>query len=138
MARKALDLSSLDGKLLDGLKFCIRVYDLFEQVRSEADGIEKLRLQSSKREKRLIEELIPITQYIQARYHLGNRFKLRWLSGSQPFDAIVWTPLRTVKYAGVPRKITLEVTSSRHEFTHLARKQLHETGGSFGAKGITS
>jgi hypothetical protein len=34
-ARKPLDLSSLDDKLLDGLKFCLKVYDLFDQVRAE-------------------------------------------------------------------------------------------------------
>jgi hypothetical protein len=131
-----LDLSALDDKLLDGLRFCTKVYDLFDQIRSEPDGLGKIRLQSSKREKRLLEELLPIVQYIQARYHVGNRLKIRWLSGSQPYDAIIWTSLKAVAHGGMPRKITLEVTTSRHEFTHLARKQLNETGGSFGPKGI--
>jgi len=36
--RKQLDLSSLDDKLLDGLKFCLKVYDLFDHVRAEPDG----------------------------------------------------------------------------------------------------
>jgi hypothetical protein len=133
--RKPLDLSALDDKLLDGLRFCMKVYDLFDQIRSEPDGPRKIRLLSGKREKRLLEELIPITQYIQARYHVGNRIKVRWLSGSQPYDAVIWTPLPMVKKGGMPRKITLEVTTSTHEFTHIARKQLHETGGSFGPKG---
>jgi hypothetical protein len=69
-ARKQLDLSSLDNKLLDGLRLCLKVYDLFDQVRAEADGVGKLRLLKSKREKRLIEELLPIAQYIQTRYRL--------------------------------------------------------------------
>ncbi len=114
----------------------MKVYDLFDQVRSEPEGVGKIRLLSGKREKRLLEELLPIAQYIQARYHAGNRLKIRWLSGSQGYDAIIWTPLRTVRNGGIARKITLEVTTSRHEFTHFSRKQLHETGGSFGAKGI--
>ncbi len=135
--RKLLDLTALDDKLFDGLRFCMKVYDLLDQIRSEPDGLGKIRLLSSKREKRLLEELLPIVQYIQARYHAGNRLKIRWLSGSQPYDAIVWTPLKAVIHAGMPRKITLEVTTSTHEFTHVARKQLHETGGSFGPKGIT-
>ena len=134
--RKALGLSALDDKLLDGLRFCTKVYDLFDQIRSEPDGLGKIRLLSTKREKRLLEELIPITQYIQARYHVGNRMKVRWLSGSQPYDAIIWTPLPMVNKGGMPRKITLEVTTSTHEFAHFARKQVHETGGSFGPKGI--
>jgi hypothetical protein len=80
--------------------------------------------------------LLPIAHYIQARYHAGNRLKIRWRSGSQPYDALVWTPPRMVRYGGMPRKITLEVTTSTHEFTHIARKLLHETGSSFGPKGI--
>jgi hypothetical protein len=131
-----MDLSALDGKLLDGLRFCVKVYDLLDQIRSEPDGLGKIRLLSSKREKRLLEELLPIVQYIQARYHAGNRLKIRWLSGSQPYDAIIWTPLKMVRHRGMPRKIILEVTTSTHEFTHIARKQLHETGRSFGPKGI--
>jgi hypothetical protein len=134
--RKPLDLSSLDDKLLDGLKFCLRVYDLLDQIRAEPDGLGKIRLLKSKREKRLLEELLPLTRYIQARYDAGNRLKLRWLSGSQPYDAIIWTPLRTVKHTSIPRKIFVEVTTSQHENTHLSRRQLHETGGSFGPKGI--
>ena len=109
--RKALGLSALDDKLLDGLRFCTKVYDLFDQIRSEPDGLGKIRLLSTKREKRLLEELIPITQYIQARYHVGNRMKVRWLSGSQPYDAIIWTPLPMINKGGTPRKITLEVTT---------------------------
>ena len=134
--RRALDLSGLDDKLIDGLKFCTKVYDLFDDVLREPDGIGKIRLQASKREKRLIEELLPITQYVQARYRVGNRFKIRWLSGSQGYDAKIWTPLTMVIKSGMPRSITLEVTISRHEFTHIARRQLHEEGGSFGPKGI--
>src|SRR5208282_844246 len=134
--RQPLDLSALDDKLLDGLRFCMRVYDLFDRVQSEPDGLRKIRLLSSKREKRLLEELLPIAQYIQARYHSDNRMKIRWLGGSQGYDAIIWTPLMMVRKEGMPRKITLEVTTSRHQFSHIARKQLHETGGSFGPKGI--
>ncbi len=134
--RPALDLSSLDDKLLDGLKFCSKVYDLFDQVRAEPDGIGKLRLRPSIREKRLLEELLPIADYIQARYSVGNRMKVRWLNGSQPYDAIIWTPLIMVRNTPMPRKIFLEVTTSAHKNAHLARRLLHENGGSFGAKGI--
>jgi hypothetical protein len=137
MARKKLlDLSRIDNKLLDGLKFCSKVYDLFDQVRAEPDGLGKLRLLSSKREKRLLEELLPIAQLIQNRYRVGNRLKIRWLSGSQPYDAIIWTPLAMVKNTNIPRKMFVEVTTSVHENAHIVRKMVHETGGSFGVKGI--
>ena len=134
--RKLLDLSTLDDKLLDGLKFCLKVYDLFAQIRSEPDGIGKIRLLKSKREKRLMEELLPIAQYIQFKYRAVNRMKVRWLSGSQPYDAIIWAPLEFVKHTHTPRKIFLEVTTSTHEYAHLALKMLHETGGTFGPKSI--
>jgi len=134
--RRSIDLSSFDDKLLDGLKFCLKVYDLFDQVRAEPDGLRRIRLHESKRVKRLLEELLPIAEYIQARYRTGNRLKVRWFSGSQPYDAIIWTPLGMVKHSSIPRKIFVEVTTSRHDNTYLSRKQLHETGGSFGPKGI--
>jgi hypothetical protein len=50
--RQRLDLSAFDGELLDGLDFCGKVYDLFDRVRREPDGIEQLRLLRTKREKR--------------------------------------------------------------------------------------
>jgi hypothetical protein len=112
--RKPLDISSLDDKLLDGLKFCLKVYDLFDQVRAESDGLGKIRLLKSKREKRLLEELLPIAQYIQARYRTGNRLRIRWLSGSQPYDAIIWTSLSMAKHTNIPRKIFVEVTTSQN------------------------
>jgi len=133
---RRLDLSAFDDKLLDGLNFCRKVYDLIDQVRAEPGGLAKLRLRAEKREKRLIEELHPIARYIQARYRVGNRIKIRWLDGSQQFDAILWSPLLMVKNAGVPRKILLEVTTSIHKNAHLARKLLQEQGGSFGPKSI--
>ena len=134
--RKPLDLFVIDDKLLDDLRFCTKVYDVFDQVRAEPDGLGKIRLLKSKREKRLLEELLPIAQYIQTRYRASNRMKIRWLSGSQPYDAIIWTPLTISRHTNIPRKIFVEVTTSRHENMHLSRKQLHETGGSFGPKGI--
>jgi hypothetical protein len=135
-SRPKSDLSTLDDKLLDGLDFCSKVYDLFDQVRAEPEGLAKLRLLTTRREKRLLEELLPIAHYIQAHYRVGNRIKVRWLSGSQQYDAIIWSPWPMVKNAGVPRKIFLEVTTSTHKNAHLAHKLLHEQGGSFGPKGI--
>jgi hypothetical protein len=52
--KKAMDLSALDDKLLDGLRFCMKVYDLLDQIQSEPEGLGKIRLLSSKREKRLL------------------------------------------------------------------------------------
>jgi len=138
MARgqKQLDLSTFDGQLLDGLVFCRHVYDLFDQVRGGPNGIAKLRLRPMKVEKRLIEELIPIARYVQARYREGRRIKVRWFSGSQPYDAILWSSGALVKHRAAPRKLFVEVTTSVHQKEYLARRLLHERGGSFGVKGI--
>ena len=58
--QRQLDLSTFDGRLMDGLSFCRKVYDLFEQRSQEPGGVAKLRLRPTKNEKRLIEELIPL------------------------------------------------------------------------------
>jgi hypothetical protein len=135
--KQHLDLSTFDDQLLDGLDFCRKVYDLFDKVQTGSDGIAKLRLRPTKSEKRLIEELIPIARYVQARYREGRRIKVRWLSGSQPYDAILWSSGGLVKHRMAPRKLFVEVTTSVHPNEYLERRLLHEQGGSFGVKGIS-
>lgn len=135
--KQPLGLSTFDDQLLDGLHFCRKVYDLFDQVQNGPDGIAKLRLRPSKNEKRLVEELIPIARYVQARYREGRRINVRWLSGSQPYDAILWSSGGLVKHHMAPKKLLIEVTTAVHQNDHLARRLLHERGGSFGVKGIS-
>ncbi len=132
-----MDLATFDGKLLDGLDFCRKVYKLWDQVRNRPDGIAMLRLRPTKNEKRLIEELIPIARYVQARYCEGRRIKVRWLSGSQPYDAIVRSSGVLVEHGIYPRKVFVEVTTSVHQNDYLARRLLHEQGVSFGVQGIS-
>jgi hypothetical protein len=131
-----INFSRIDGQLLDGLDYCSRVYDLFDQINREPDGVTRLRLQQSKTEKRLLEELLPLARYVQARYQEGRRIKVRWLSGSQPYDAILWSSGSLVKRGGKPRRVFVEVTTSVHPKDHLRRHLLHQRGGSFGVKGI--
>lgn len=127
----------LDDRLLDGLDFCGRVYELFDEVRRAPDGVTKLRLRPSKLEKRLIEELLPIARYVQIRYREGRRVKVRWLSGSQPYDAVLWSSGVIVQHHMAPRRLLVEVTTAVHQNDHLARRLLQEEGGSFGVKGIS-
>lgn len=75
--KEPLNLSTFDGTLLDGLDFCGKVYDLFDWMQGVPDGIGKLRLRPTKNEKRLVEELIPLARYVQARYREGRRIKVR-------------------------------------------------------------
>lgn len=136
-AKQRMSLSTFDGQLLDGLDFCRKVYDLFDQVRNGPDGVAKLRLRPTATEKKLVEELIPIARYIQARYREGRRIKVRWINGSQPYDAILWSSGWLVKHRMAPRKLFVEVTTSVHQNDHLVRTLLHEGGVSFGVKGIS-
>jgi hypothetical protein len=135
--RQQFDLSTFDGKLLDGLDFCRKVYDMFDKVQAGPDGIARLRLRPTKLEKRLIEELLPIAGYVQARYRAGRRIKVRWFSGSQPYDAILRSSGGLVAHRMAPRELFVEVTTSVHQNEHLTRRLLHEKGGSFGVKGIS-
>lgn len=137
MGKKALslDLSTIDGQRLDGLEFCRGIYDLFDKVRASLDGVARLRLRPTITEKRLIEELIPIARYIQSRYCEGRRIEVRWFSGSQPYDAILWSSGGLVEHGMAPKEVLLEVTTAVHPNEHLVRRLLHERGGSFGVKG---
>lgn len=135
--RQKLNLSTFDDQLLDGLDFCRKAYDLLDQVQAETDGIARIRVRRTLSEKRLIEELLPIASYVQARYCVGRRIKVRWLSGSQSYDAILWSSGGLVEHGKAPRKLFVEVTTSVHQNEYLARRLLHERGGSFGVKGIS-
>lgn len=131
-----IDFSAIDGQLLDGLDYCRKVYDLFDQINRENDGKSRLRLRRLKSDKRLVEELLPLARYVQARYQAGRRLKVRWLSGSQPYDAVLWSSGSLVEHGGAPRKVFVEVTTSVHPNDYLRRQLLHQRGGSFGVKGI--
>lgn len=130
-----VDLSTFDDQLLDGLEFCKLVYEMFDQIKSSPDGLEQLRLLTTKDAKKLKEELIPIARYVQARYREGRRIKVRWLSGSQPYDAVLWSFGDSIKNSPVSRRLFVEVTTSVHESEHLTRELLHKQGGSFGVLG---
>jgi hypothetical protein len=136
VSRKRPDLSTFDGVLLDGLEFCRNVYDLFDQTQRETGGIAKLRLRASKDEKRLLEELIPPARYVQARYREGRRIKVRWFSGSQPYDALLWSSGGLVKHGMARRRKLVEVTTSVHPNDYLSRQLLHKKGLSWGVKRI--
>ena len=80
-------LADFDNHLMNGLDFCKKAYGLFEQIRRSSNGIERLRLRKGKLEKKLVEELLPIARYIQARYSHGRHMKVLWKDGTQNYDA---------------------------------------------------
>lgn len=134
--KQKVDLAIFDGQLIDGLDFCHKVYDLFDQIRGSPNGLEHIRLRSTQPAKKLIEELIPIARYVQARYREGCRINVKWFGGSQTYDAILWCRGDGVKHGGTPRKLVVEVTSAAHKDDYLRREQLHKEGISFGPKKI--
>jgi hypothetical protein len=120
---------------MDGLKFSKKVYDIFEQIRKSSDGINKLRLREGS-EKKLIEELIPIARFIQARYNEARHLKVRWINGTQQFDALIQSTGALVENGFVPRNQYIEVTTAVHENGHILRRMIVEQRPVFSVKGI--
>ncbi len=133
--KKEHSLSTFDGKLLDGLTFCRKVYELFDQIRAGPNGTSRIRLRPTKTEKRLLEELIPIACYVQGRYRVGRRIKLRWFAGSQPFDAALSSSGVLVEQGIFPKRLLIEVTTAVHPNDHLVRKLIDQHGPAFGPNG---
>jgi hypothetical protein len=131
-----IDLVTFDDKLLDGLDFCRQVYAFFDQIIRGPEGKSRLRLYNSKTDKRLVEELLPLARYIQTRYQAGRRIKVRWLSGSQQYDAVLWSSGSLVEHGGALRKVWVEITTCVHQKDYLRRLELHQRAGSFGVKRI--
>ena len=129
-------LLQFNGKLLDGLDFCSKVYALFDSIRSAKDGVTRLRMRPTRLEKRLLEELLPICNYVQTHYRPGRYISIRWIDGSQQYDAEVVQHGAYVTEAYYPANAHLEVTCTMHRNEHLNRELLETKGGGFGLEGI--
>lgn len=125
------DLSQFDNRLMNGLLFCKRTYDLYHKIRNDPDGESRIRLRKGKLEKKLLEELIPIARYIQSRYYQGRQIKIRWIDGGQNYDAKI---LVDEGFGSNPQ--FLEVTTVVHKYDHYKRKMIDEGLPTFGVKGI--
>jgi hypothetical protein len=133
---KASPLTEFHDQLLDGLVFCARVYALFESIREGPNGPSRLRRRPSRLEKRLLEELLPIAKYVQANYRPGRYISVRWLDGSQPYDAEIQQRGAYVSENYYPPVGHLEVTCATHPNEYLSRELLDTTGSAFGLEGI--
>ena len=129
-------LDDLDGKLLDGLQFCAATYALFESIRSTPEGIERLRLRSGNAEKRLLEELLPICRYIQTYYRPGRYISVRWVNGSQSFDAELHQKGDYISRGYYQPLAYLEATCAMHENEHWIWKFLGQNRPAFAPEGI--
>ena len=124
-------LESLDGQILDGLEFCARAYAVFDEIRNGPGGVEELRMRKNPRAKRMVEEVLPLAYYVQARYGPDFRMRIRWRGGNQPCDAYFICSGSKVETDGIPTRQFLEVTSAVHPNEYLAREHLNEKGFAF-------
>jgi hypothetical protein len=129
-------LSMFDGHLLDGLQFCSKVYEVFEEIREQEDGPSRFRMRPSPLEKKLLEELLPICKYVQASYRIGRYMSVRWVDGNQTYDAELFQRGAYVSKYYYPSKSFLEVTCTMHPNEYLARERLEKEGGCFGVNGL--
>lgn len=129
-------LEEMNRRLLDGLVFCQKAYSLFETVRRGPNGTERLRPRKGKVEKKLIEEILPIARFLQTRYSHGRKIKVKWVDGSQNYDAYLLSAGYLVEKKFVPRRQYLEVTTAVHSNDHLARRHLNSEEFVFGVRGI--
>lgn len=128
-------LAQLDDKLLDGLQFCSIAYAGFESIRNSPEGTSRLR-KRLRPEKKLLEEILPICNYVQASYRPGRYISVRWVNGSQQFDAQLVQRGAYVCKNYYPESAFLEVTCSMHANEYLIRELLDTKGFAFGGDGI--
>ena len=129
-------LSQFDKKLIDGLLFCANVYELFENIRQSEGGKSRLRMRTTELEKKLLEELMPICKYVQTNYREGRYISVRWVNGSQQFDAEVCQSGSYVDQGYFPASAHLEITCIMHPNEYLSRELLNDGGVAFGVAGI--
>lgn len=128
-------LSDIDGVKMDGLEFCRRAYEAWDAIKSEPDGRTELRTRNTGRAKKLIEEILPLAAFIQARYGPESRMCIQWLGGSQGFDAKCYYSGELVNHGYLPEEQHLEVTTAEPSKQYLVRERSAKHGGSFAAAG---
>jgi hypothetical protein len=124
----ALNLSAFNNRLMNGLIFSKKVYDLYEQTRKSPNGLEKLRLRRNKSEKKLIEELVPLAKYVQALYTCGRQLRIRWIDGRQRYDAVLFSSGYAAEKGRVEKRLLIEVTTSVHKNHHWRQELLNKQG----------
>jgi hypothetical protein len=67
---------------------------------------------------------------------LSKNISVRWQSGSQPFDAILFQHGAYVDHGYFPAKSYLEVTNVVHPKEHMQREHFEKKGGTFGLEGM--
>jgi len=130
-------LADFDGELIDGLEFCRKTYALFDSMRELPGGVERLRVREGIAEKRLVEELLPICRYVQTYYRLGRYISVRWVNGSQSYDAELVQHGQLVTQGFVPQSAYLEATCAMHPNEHWIGRLMNAGKPAFGPDGIS-
>lgn len=130
-------LAGLNGTLIDGLEFCAKTYAAFERLRNVPDGPDRLRLRATSAHKRLLEELFPICRYVQTYYRPGRYISVRWVDGSQSFDAELHQKGDHINRGYYPALAYLEATSAMHENEHWIWNLLSQRKPAFAPDGIS-
>ena len=101
------------------------------------DGRNRLRLRATPADKRLLEELLPICRYVQTYYRPGRYISVRWINGSQSFDAELHQTGDYIAKGYYPALAYLEATSAMHENEHWIWKLLSQGKPAFAPDGIS-
>ena len=131
------ELELLHDKRMDGLLFCRKAYLLFNRIRRKPDGIKRLRMRQTVVEKKLIEEILPITRYIQFKYRAGRSIRIKWLNGNQNYDAVIHQAGTLVEVSDIPKEYYLEATCAMHPKDYLSREHINNGNPVFGLEGLT-
>lgn len=129
-------LDPLHDTDLDGLDFARIAFRLFDEVYQLPDDGKTLRERRGDIG-RLVEEVLPIARYVLTHYGAGQYLRVRWMRGSQSFDAKVEAHGGRVDHRAWPAQGTLEVTTALHPNEHLMRELLNTEGGGFGLDGLS-
>ncbi|TAK99356.1 MAG: hypothetical protein EPO09_01255 [Aquabacterium sp.] len=129
-------LDPLHDRVLDGLEFARIAFRLFDEVYELPDDGKTLRERKGD-VKPLLEEVLPIARFALAHYGQGQYLTVRWVRGSQPFDAKLVSHGGRVDHGMWPAQSTLEVTTAQHPNEYLMRERLNSEGGAFGLEGLT-
>jgi hypothetical protein len=131
-------LTKFDGQLIDGLEFCKMAYSLFEDLCRSPEGRKEVQLRSTKLAKLLVGELLPVCRYVQTHYRLGRYISVRWMDGSQSFDAELHQYGGLVEQGYYAPLAYLEATCAMHENEHWIRCLLSEGKVAYAPEGISA
>ena len=112
-------------------------YELLESIREKENGKSRLRMRDTSVEKKLIEELLPISRYVQAKYRPGRYISVQWVNGSQQYDAIIHQTGVLVEQGFFPAEAHLEVTGAMHPNEYLSRERVEKVGDAFSVEGLS-